>query len=156
MSSTQPAEQPEKKAPEGPVPGGRAPAPRGLPQWARLLSGPVGRLAYALPFAVFGLMHLGAAPQLAPVVPDFVGGGVFWVYFTGVAMLAAVVGIAFNTLLVPACLGLALLLAVFVLTIHVPALVGGAPLQPTLTNLLKDIALAGGALMAMRAVRAPG
>jgi uncharacterized membrane protein len=43
---------------------------------------------------MFGVSHFTQAEKMAGMVP--VPGGVFWVYFTGVAMLAAAVGIITN------------------------------------------------------------
>src|ERR1043166_5960693 len=51
----------------------------------------VARAAFALPFAVFGLFHFVNANAMAGFVP--VPGGVFWVYFTGAALVAGAVGI---------------------------------------------------------------
>lgn len=52
----------------------------------------IGRLLYAIPFAIFGLFHFMNAEAMAPMVP--VPGGVFWVYLVGVASIAAAASIA--------------------------------------------------------------
>ena len=99
----------------------------------------LGRIIFALPFAVFGFMHLSAGKNMAGMVP--VPGGVFWIYFTGIALIAASLGIIFKYAKY-ALLGLALLLVLFALTIHLP----GLPAQSSLLSFLKDLALAGAAL----------
>jgi putative oxidoreductase len=106
----------------------------------------VGRLMFAVPFAIFGVMHFVNAPHMVKMVP--VPGGVFWIYFTGAAMLAAATAIITTILDKWACIGLATLLMVYVFTIHIPALRQGdaQAQQMALIMLLKDTALAGGAL----------
>jgi uncharacterized membrane protein YphA (DoxX/SURF4 family) len=103
-----------------------------------------GRIVFALPFIVFGVNHLIAGPAMASYVP--VPGGVFWIYFTGIALIAGGVGVATKLLGKWAALGLAILLAVFVVTMHVPGMANPATRQMSLISFLKDIALAGGAL----------
>ncbi len=53
----------------------------------------VGRIVFAIPFAIFGLMHLMMANNMAGMVPTYVPGGVFWVYLTGLALVAATISI---------------------------------------------------------------
>lgn len=105
-----------------------------------LLTSTVARIIYAVPLAVFGLMHLTSGKAMAGMVP--VPGGVFWVYFTGLALIAAAVSIIIQKMSYWACLGLALLLALFALTIHMP----GLPNPSSMGNFLKDLSLAGAAL----------
>jgi uncharacterized membrane protein YphA (DoxX/SURF4 family) len=71
-------------------------------------------------------------------------GGVFWIYLTGVALLAASVSIFIEKYARLACILLGVMLIIFVLSIHLPGVIGGE-MQPNMTNLLKDLALAGGA-----------
>lgn len=105
----------------------------------------VGRVLFAVPFAVSGLNHLTMASAMAPMVPAWVpGGGAFWVVLTGLAMIAAAVSIASNRLVQWSAPLLALLLGVFVVTLHVPALAGGDPMA--MVSILKDTGLIGAAL----------
>jgi len=105
----------------------------------------VGRIVFAIPFAIFGLMHLMMANNMAGMVPTYVPGGVFWVYLTGLALVAATISIISKKQIFLASVLLAILLGVFVLTIHLPALLGGN--QMAMGSLLKDMSLAGGALL---------
>jgi len=109
----------------------------------KVLTSTVGRILFALPFLIFGLFHFMSAEQMAGMVP--VPGGVFWVYFTGVALIAAAVSMLINKYAKLASLLLAALLLVFVLAIHLPAVLGGD--QMAMISLLKDISMAGGALL---------
>ena len=110
----------------------------------RVLGNHVARGLFALPFIVFGLFHFTGAEQMAGMVP--VPGGIFWVYFTGVALVAGGLGILTNILGRWAALGLAALMALFAVTVHLPALGDPAMGQMAMISLLKDTALAGGAL----------
>ncbi len=104
----------------------------------------IGRVIFAVPFAIFGLMHIMKANAMAGMVPSFIPGGVFWVYLTGLALLAASVSIITKKQIVLASILLSSLLFIFVLTIHLPALIGGN--QMAMSGLLKDIGLGGAAL----------
>ena len=103
------------------------------------------RLLYAIPMALFGIFHFLNASQMTGMVPSFIPGGVFWVYLTGLALILAAVSILIQKQARLACLLLALMLIIFVLTIHLPGL-GGENAQMAMPMLLKDTALAGGAL----------
>ena len=105
----------------------------------------VGRILFALPFAVFGLMHFMAAGDMAGMVPSWVPGGVFWVYLTGLALISATVAIIAKKHISLAALLLGILMFVFVLTIHLPMVMGGN--QMAMSSVLKDFALGGAALM---------
>ena len=107
------------------------------------LLGKIGRYVFALPFGVFGLLHFMNAGQMEGMVPGFIPGGVFWVYLTGLALLAACVAIVIEKKARLACLLLGIMLLIFVLTIHLPSVIGGE--MSSMSSLLKDLALAGGA-----------
>ncbi|NBC19418.1 MAG: DoxX family membrane protein [Bacteroidetes bacterium] len=101
----------------------------------------LGRILFALPFAVFGILHFMNASAMAGMVP--LPGGVFWVYLTGVALIAAAVSMLIGKYARLAALLLGVMLFIFVLSIHLPDLLGGN--QQAMSNLLKDFALGGAA-----------
>jgi len=107
----------------------------------------VGRTIYALPFLAFGFGHLMNAPQMGKMVPAFIPGGVFWIYFTGVAMILAALAIITGKQGRNACLGLALMLLVFIVTIHLPGLSDPAQKMMFMMNMFKDTSLMGAALV---------
>ncbi|WP_405282840.1 DoxX family protein [Gaopeijia maritima] len=111
----------------------------------------LGQLLYAVPMAIFGLMHLMMGEMMAGAVP--IPGGVLWVYLTGVALLLAAGAIITGKQAANAALGLAVFLLLTALMVHLPALMGGD--QAAMGQVLKDIALAGGALILFGAVRGP-
>ena len=52
--------------------------------------GKLGRPLFAVVFAIFGLLHLAMGGNMTAAVPAWVPGpAIIWVYFTGVAMVAA-------------------------------------------------------------------
>jgi len=103
----------------------------------------LGRLLFAIPFAVFGIFHFANASMMkgwVPFPPQIV-----WIYLTGTALIAASISMIINKKAKLASLLLGIMLLVFVLSIHLPAVLGGD--QSAMTNLLKDTALAGAAFM---------
>ena len=111
----------------------------------KALTGTVAKIIYAIPMILFGVFHFMMAESMTGMVPSFVPGGVFWVYLTGVALIAAGVAIVINKMARLAALLLAVLLLIFVLTIHLPGAIAGE--QMAMSSMLKDIALMAGALL---------
>jgi len=54
----------------------------------------LGNLCFAVPLAVFGTLHLFAPDFVKDLVPKYMPGRMFWVYFVGVALIAAALSIA--------------------------------------------------------------
>ena len=107
----------------------------------KALSG-LGRFIYAIPFILFGAFHFMNAASMAGMVPSFLPFADFWVYLTGIALIAAGVAIIINKYARTATLLLALMLLIFILTIHVPNMSN----SQSMAALLKDMALMGAAL----------
>ena len=106
----------------------------------------VGRYLYAIPLAVFGLFHFMRGSAMAGMVP--VPGGVFWVYLTGLALLAAALAIVTGKQARLATQLLGLMLLIFAVSIHLMGVINApdaAAQQASMSNLLKDTALAGSA-----------
>lgn len=107
----------------------------------------VGRIIFGIPFLVFGINHFIYGSKMAGYVPSFIPGGVFWVYLTGLAMIAAAISIFTKRYIKLATLLLAIMLFIFVLTIHIPMVLNPETMMAAMPNLLKDVSLAGAALM---------
>lgn len=106
----------------------------------------LGRFLLAVPMVIFGILHFMAADAMAGMVP--LPGGVIWVYVTGIALIGAGVSIIIQKKARLASTLLAILLLIFVFAIHLPgALAGGDSGQMSMMSLLKDLAIAGGALV---------
>jgi len=106
----------------------------------------VGRVIFAVPFLLFGANHLMSASAMAPMVPPYVPGGIFWIYFSGAAMVLAALAIITGKQARSACFGLALMLLIFIVTIHFPGLSDPQMKMISMINLLKDTALLGASL----------
>jgi len=110
----------------------------------------VGVVIYALVIGFFGVNHFLNASGMAPFVPAFFHGGVFWIYLTGAALIAAAIAFLIGKKTRLAGLLLAAFLLIIVLTIHLPAVINApdeAASRVPLTNLIKDTGLAGAALI---------
>ncbi|MDH3244826.1 MAG: hypothetical protein OEM26_09435 [Saprospiraceae bacterium] len=105
----------------------------------------LGKYIFAIPFFIFGIMHFMNADAMAGMAP----GGVVMVYITGVALVAAAISIIIGKLDKLACVLLAVMLLLFVILIHAQGLGSDDEMQmaASMSNLLKDLALAGGALL---------
>jgi len=98
-----------------------------------------GKYLFALPMAVFGVMHFLAAKDMAGMAP----GGEYMVYLTGLGLLAAAISILIGKLDKLAAVLLALMLLLFI----IPHAQNLSENEAEMGNILKNIALAGGALM---------
>ena len=103
----------------------------------------LGKYLYALPFAVFGLFHFMNASSMAGLVP--IPGGEIWVYLTGLGHFGFVIAVLIGKLDKLAAVLFAVMMLIFALSIHLPQ--AGMDNQMAMTNLLKDLSLAGGALL---------
>lgn len=105
-----------------------------------------GRYLLLLFLLGFGVKHLLDGAELAGMVPPFFPGGIVWIYFTGSAMLLAVISGLVGKWDKLAFLLAGLMILIFALTIHLRGLMeGGNP--RVLFDLLKDIGLAGACWM---------
>lgn len=98
-----------------------------------------GRYLYALPLAIFGVIHFVSAEEIGSQAP----GGVIMVYVTGLALLLASISIFIGKYdkLASLLLGFLLLLFIF------PHAQGISSNAQELIHILKNVALAGGAFM---------
>jgi len=103
----------------------------------------------AIVMIIFGIQHFTHPNDLIVKVPDFLPGGIVWVYVVGVAFILAALSFVTNIWVRTSAYLLALLLFSFVIFIHLPNYQNTADVElqrQALTNLLKDSALAAFAL----------
>jgi len=103
----------------------------------------------AIVLAVFGIYHFLYPESMLVYVPSFLPGGIVWVYIVGVAFLLAALAFFTHKMIKITGYLLALLLIIFVLTIHLPNYLHSGDLelkQGAFVNLLKDTAIAAFAL----------
>jgi uncharacterized membrane protein len=107
----------------------------------------LGRILFALPFGIFGLNHFLMVDFFTGLLTSFIPGTGFTVVLTGLFLIAASVSIIMKKYVKLACYLLAVLLLIFILTIHVPGMFDPATAKTSLMQLLKDTSLMGGALL---------
>jgi putative oxidoreductase len=110
----------------------------------------VGIVLYALVIGFFGVNHFLNGTGFQNTIPSFLPYHIFWVYLTGVALIAAAISFLSGKQTRLAGLFLFAYLIIIVLTIHLPAVMrseGSPIISIALTNLVKDTGLAGAALM---------
>jgi uncharacterized membrane protein YphA (DoxX/SURF4 family) len=107
----------------------------------------VGRILFAIPFALFGINHFLMLDYYLGMLTSFVPLGAYTIILTGIMMIAASISIITKVLVKFSTLLLAFLLFVFIITIHIPHLFSDADKTITIIALLKDISLMGGSLM---------
>jgi len=107
----------------------------------------IGRILFAIPFALFGINHFLMLDYYLGMLTSFVPLGAYTIILTGIMLIAASISIITKILLKFSTLMLAFLLFVFIITIHIPHLISDADKTITIIGLLKDISLMGGSLM---------
>jgi putative oxidoreductase len=107
----------------------------------------IGRILFAIPFALFGINHFLMLNYYLGMLTSFVPLGAYTIILTGIMMIVASISIITKILVKFSTLMLAILLFVFIVTIHIPHLITDADKTITIIALLKDISLLGGSLM---------
>jgi putative oxidoreductase len=107
----------------------------------------VGRILYALPFAIFGINHFLMMDYYMGMLTSFIPQTAFVMILTGILMIAASISIITKKLVKISTIMLAVLLFIFIVTIHIPHLINHVDPTVTMIALLKDISLMGGSLM---------
>ena len=107
------------------------------------LAARLAEIIFALSMGFFGVLHFMHVDEMSGLIPDFIpGDGKLWIYITGTGLIAAALAIVFKIFKTPACYLLAMMLLVFVFTLHLQPALDGNP-----GSLLKDTALAMAAIM---------
>jgi putative oxidoreductase len=107
----------------------------------------IGRILFAIPFAIFGVNHLLFLDFYIGTVSSFIPLGPYTIILTGIFLIMASLSIIINKYIKVSTILLAVLLLIFILTIHVPGLFNSDKWQFALIELLKDTSLLGGSLM---------
>ena len=104
----------------------------------------LGKYIFTIPFIVFGVMHFMNAEMMASMAP----GGTIMVYISGITMILAAISIFVGKYDKLACVLLAVQLLLYIVLVHAPGLGDEATMANSMSGLLKDAGLLGGALMA--------
>jgi uncharacterized membrane protein YphA (DoxX/SURF4 family) len=102
-----------------------------------------GRLLFGISMIIFGWQHFMYARFLATLVMAWLPGHLFWIYFTGVSMMAAglAITLAIQARLAGVMLGIMFLL--WVLLLHAPRVFAAIHNQDELTSLFVALAFSG-------------
>ena len=108
------------------------------------------KILYFFPLFLFGVMHFSYPLYFEFLVPKFIPGGIFWVYFSGFALSASSLAIILNIIpkLSTACLILFVL--TFIVTVDIPGVFNGENIFRFAISLLKDVSLLAGTWLYFR------
>jgi uncharacterized membrane protein YphA (DoxX/SURF4 family) len=107
----------------------------------------IGRILFALPFAIFGINHFLMTDYYVGMLTSFVPQGAYTIILVGIMLIAASISIISEKYVRISTILLACLLFIFIITIHIPHLIHDTDKTTTIIALLKDISLMGGSLM---------
>jgi len=107
----------------------------------------LGRILFAVPFAIFGINHFLMMDYYVGMLTSFIPLGAYTIILTGIMLIATAISIIFKKFVNVSTITLAILLFIFIITIHIPHLITDSDKTATLIALLKDISLMGGSLM---------
>jgi uncharacterized membrane protein len=100
---------------------------------------------FGIPWIIFGIQHFMYAGFVRDLVPAYMPVRIFWVYFTGIAMIAAGISFIIRRQVQPAAFLLGCMLALFILMLH-PLLLAQEPqVGIHWTRVMQDIAIMGAA-----------
>ncbi len=106
-----------------------------------------GTYIFAIPIGILGVIHFIMGSSIAGGLPSFYFAPVFWVYLSGLALFAASISILTRKYTRLACLLLALLFIILVLTVDLPRFINDTTSYTKISMLLKDVSIAGAALV---------
>lgn len=107
----------------------------------------IGRILFAIPFAIFGINHFLMTDYYVGMLTSFVPRGAYTIILVGILLVATSISIITRKYVKISTILLACLLFIFIVTIHIPHLLNGSEKTTTIIALLKDISLMGGSLM---------
>jgi uncharacterized membrane protein YphA (DoxX/SURF4 family) len=108
----------------------------------------IGRILFAVPFAIIGFSHLFMSTEFMKMLEhSFFPGSMYAVILSGIMLIIASISILANKYVKVACLWLAGMLFLIIVTIHVPNMLIAEHFNDAYVNLLKDTALLGASIM---------
>jgi uncharacterized membrane protein len=115
--------------------------------------GKLGRLLFAGSMVIFGVQHFMYAGFIATLVTPWIPGHLFWVYLTGVGMIAAGLCMAIKKLGALAATWLGIMFLLWVIVLHGPRVLAQPRNADELSSLLVALAMGGGSLAAAQALK---
>jgi uncharacterized membrane protein len=112
---------------------------------------PLARFFLAAFFILAGVLHFMYAPFVARLVPTWIPGHIFWVYFSGVALIAGGLGIVIARTTRLAAFLSGVMIFMWVLMLHIPRALASPHDANETTAVFEALAMSGAAfLIAMR------
>jgi len=108
---------------------------------------PLGRVAIAVPIAVFGTEHFASALDIMKMVPRYMPGRLFWTYFVGVCLFAAAVSFIFRIWIPLAASLLGIMFACFVAMMDLPGSIVSPHSRFNWTLAARELVFSAGALL---------
>jgi len=106
---------------------------------------PFGRLLYAVPLAAFAGEHFTIAPLMAAGLPSWIPAHLFWIYFVGVALVAAALSIVLKKYAWLSAPLLGTMIFLFVVLLHVPKVVANPRDRISWAVALRDLSFSAAA-----------
>ena len=100
---------------------------------------------FAVPLALFGMQHFAQHNDVIQAVPSWMPGRIFWVYFVGIALIAAALSLVTGRMARLAALWLGIMFFLFVLLLHVPNVWANPGDRFVRAVLFRDLSLGGAA-----------
>ena len=111
---------------------------------------PLGRVALAVPLAVFGAEHFASAEAIMRLVPAWMPGRLFWTYFVGAALFAAALSFIFRVAIRLSATLLGIMFLCFVAMMDLPGAIAAPQNRFGWTLAARELAFsAGGILLAI-------
>jgi uncharacterized membrane protein YphA (DoxX/SURF4 family) len=107
----------------------------------------LARVLFAAPLAAFGAEHLGLGRVIIGAVPVWMPMRLFWVYFVGIALIAAAFSLALGIRVRLTATLLAIMFFLFVVMLHVPNAVAQGHDRIVWNVALRDFSFGAGALV---------
>jgi len=102
------------------------------------------KVLYFFPLFLFGIMHFCYPLYFEFLVPKFIPGGIFWVYFSGFALSVSSLTIILNIIPKISIICLILFVLSFIVTVDIPGVLYGKDTFRFAISLLKDVSLFSG------------
>jgi len=118
--------------------GGNAPWEEAVTGFSR-----AGRHIFALPMILFGIQHFMYSAFIATLIPAWIPAHLFWVYFTGVGMIAAGICISTQILGRLAAVFLGLMFLLWTVCLHAPRVMASLHNGDEWSSAFVALALAG-------------